>query len=123
MVPKFHKNLDLEAWQNQDIFAVMGNIGSEVSRAIKWKSKNREKQCKEALYRSLELFDLSINNKNLTSAQLGELLRAREVWVDFIFGDNDYNSSTTNIQRYFDQFAIARERKARHQKAKSLSAK
>lgn len=123
MFTKFHKNLDLEAWQNQDIFAVMGNIGSEVSRAIKWKSKNREKQCKEALYRSLELFDLSIDNKNLTSAQLGELLRAREVWVDFIFGDNDYNSSSANIQRYFDQFAIARERKARHQKTKSLSAR
>ncbi|MCA9382665.1 hypothetical protein KC660_04650 [Candidatus Dojkabacteria bacterium] len=119
MLPKFHKNLDIKSWQNQDIFDVMGNIGSEVSRAIKWKSKNREKQCKEALYRSLELFDLSINNKNLTSAQLGELLRAREVWVDFIFGDNDYNSSSANIQRYFDQFAIARKRKVKDLKTRS----
>ena len=104
---KFHKNLKLEDWRKQNIFGVMGNIGSEISRAIRWKNKNNETKWKEALYRSLELFDLSIDNKNLTSAQLGELLRAREVWVDFIFGDNTYGSSSTDIQRYFDQFAIA----------------
>jgi len=104
---KFHKNLDLEDWHKQNIFGVMGNIGSEVSRTIKWKNKNNKRRWSEAFYRSLELFDLSIDNKNLTSAQLGELLRAREVWVDFIFGDNIYCSSSMDIQRYFDQFAIA----------------
>ena len=106
---KFHKNLDIEDWQKQDIFYVMGNIGSEVSRAIRW--KNKKKKWEESLYRSLELFDLSIGNKNLTSAQLGELLRAREVWVDFIFGDNIYNSSSIDIQKYFDKFAIVHQRR------------
>jgi hypothetical protein len=50
-----------------------------------------------------------LDNKNLTSAQIGEMLRAREVWVDYIFGDNDYNSTAEGIQRYFDQFAIAHQ--------------
>ncbi len=104
---KFHKNLKIEEWNNQDIFGVMGNIGSEVSRAIKWKNKNKKDRWVKALYRSLELFDISLTNKNLSNAQIGELLRAREVWVDFIFGDNNYNSSAKSLQKYFDQFAIA----------------
>jgi hypothetical protein len=108
---KFHKDLNLADWQKQDVFGVMGNIGSEVSRAIKWKGKNNETKWVEALYRLLELFDFSVSNKNLTSAQLGELLRAREVWVDFIFGDNIYRSSSTDIQKYFDQFAIAYQKR------------
>ncbi len=104
---KFHKNLDISTWLDQEIFSAMGNIGSEVSRAIRWKEKGNEKKWVESFYRSLELFDLTLYNRSFTDAQIGELLRVREVWSDFIFGDNNYNSTAENIQKYFDQFAIA----------------
>lgn len=116
---KFHKNLDIQNWLNRDIFYVMGNIGSEVNRSIKWKEKGKEDKWIPAFYRSLELFDLSINNRTITNAQLSELMRAREVWVDFIYGDNEYQSTSKDIRKYFDQFVFAyqnyeRERKSLH---------
>jgi len=104
---KFHQDLTLEAWSRQNIFEIMGNIGSETSRAIKWKEKGREKMWQAAFDRSLELFDLSKEIKTLPSSQKAELNRAREVWCDFIFGDNQYNSTAESLQKYFDDFAVA----------------
>jgi hypothetical protein len=85
----------------------MGNIGSEVSRTIKWKVKGKQKMWEAAFDRSLELFDLSKEITTLPSSQKKELHRSREVWCDFIVGDNVYNSTAENIQKYFDQFALA----------------
>ena len=104
---KLHKDLELESWARQSIFEIMGNIGSEVNRTIKWKAKGKNKMWQAAFDRSLELFDISKQLKTLPSSQMRELCRSREVWCDYVVGDNEYNSTAENIQRYFDQFAIA----------------
>lgn len=104
---QFHQDLDLEKWAAQSIFEIMGNIGSEVSRTIKWKQKGREQMWRAAFDRSLELFDISKTLMHLTDGQRKEIYRSREVWADFIIGDNEYNSTAENIQKYFDQFAYA----------------
>lgn len=82
----------------------MANIGSEVSRAIRWKGKGKTDRMIGAFDRCLELTDLTI------AAQYGErrreLLRSREVLCDFFLGENEYLSTDEQIQRYYDSFAV-----------------
>lgn len=91
-------------WQQKPFLEQMANIGSEVSRAINWKSKNSE-YSEMAFIRSLELFDLTKQSK-LTDSQYRELTRMREIWVDFYKYNNDYNSDAESINRYFAYLTI-----------------
>ncbi len=86
----------------------MANIGSEVSRALKWQSKDRE-IARHAFERSLELFDRTVADKK-NAARLKEILRAREMWVDFFASDNFYHSTREQWERYFLAFAVAANR-------------
>lgn len=104
----YHQALTYKDWDSQSIFAMLGNIGSEVSRTIKWQQKGKPEVWEAAFARSLELFDLARTSSSLTSTQRGELARAREVWCDFAWGDNNYNSTAESLLKYFDQFASAR---------------
>jgi hypothetical protein len=91
----------------------LGNIGSEVSRAISWQERNEPELQRQAFERALELFDLtSADKKWLTNhGRLKELRRMREVFCDYFYG-NDYHTQKESLQNYFDQYAlIARKRK------------
>jgi hypothetical protein len=87
-------------WKKKTFLEQMANIGSEVYRAINWRNKENEEYAQLAFERSLELFDLSKNSK-LTYPQYKELLRMREIWVDFFKYDNEYNSTEESINKYF----------------------
>ena len=106
----FHQELASGRWQTLSLIGQMGNIGSEVGRAIKWKDAGKTERADAAAYRALELFDLTLADpKNRT--RLRELARARELFVDFFFGDNAAAHSTGDSwQKYFLSFATA----ARH---------
>ncbi len=99
----FHKSLTAERWQTLSLNEQMGNIGSEVGRALKAQTLEAKRL---AGYRALELFDLTLADKRWYGRG-SELARAREVFCDFLFGDNEYNSSAENLERYFMQFALA----------------
>lgn len=102
---KYHQDLTPERWQKFNLFEQMANIGSEVFRAISWRKKDK-KLSKLAFERALELFDLTISdpkNKN----QLKEICRAREVWVDYFIGNNEYSSTDQSWQNYFYAFNYA----------------
>ena len=100
-----HRNLASGRWRKLSFFEQMANIGSEVFRANSWKSKNIS-LANQAFERSLELFDLTIDDpKNLK--RLKEILRAREVWVDYFYGDNEYQSSNELWNKYFYAFNYA----------------
>jgi len=92
-------------WNKKPFLEQMANIGSEVYRAINWKEKNRE-YSEMAFIRSLELFDLTKESK-LTYPQYKELLRMREIWVDFFKYDNQYKSTEESINKYFMYLTIA----------------
>ncbi len=84
----------------------MANIGAEVGRAVKWKEKGKVEMAKNALYRALELIDLTIADpKNRQS--LSEITRIREVLNDHILGDNIYKSTARNWDKYFYYFTVA----------------
>lgn len=90
-------------WESLSTEEQLANIGSEVFRAMKWKTKNPEFSVL-AQDRALELFDLSLT-KNKSQAHLRELSRARELWLDFFAGENQYQQTEKMWTNYFDYFA------------------
>ena len=101
-----HKKLSKGNWQKKPFLEQMANIGSEVYRAISWREKGNEEYAQMAFNRSLELFDLSKESK-LKYSQYKELLRMREIWVDYFKYDNEYNSTGESINKYFMYTTIA----------------
>lgn len=101
-----HKNAANGRWFRFSLIEQMANIGSEVFRAIIWKNKNNRKYSQLAFERALELFDLTIADPK-NRLRLREVTRAREVVVDYFFGDNIYNSSDENLEKYFYSFNYA----------------
>ena len=95
-----HKSLASGRWKKMPFLEQMANIGSEVERTISWKEKGNAEYSKAAFYRSLELFDLTLDS-DLTFPQLKEVARAREIWVDFVAYDNEYKSTKEHWRKYF----------------------
>lgn len=93
---------DRAKWQRLTIFEQMGNIGSEVGRALNAKRRGDEKAMAGAFYRGLDLLDATAEGLAVQkSPKLGEVLRAREEFARALEADDD------SIENYFMQFAIA----------------
>jgi len=109
-----HRDLAAGRWGTMTIAEQMGNVGSEVGRALKWKERNPEIS-RNAVDRALDLMDLTLADPRYRSsvARLREIARTREALVDFLIGSNEYGSTAAGLQRYFDAFAMAAAR-ARH---------
>jgi hypothetical protein len=82
----------------------MANIGSEISRALNWQSKNNAELSRKAVLRGIELLDLSLDGAQSLSKGR-ELTRLREALVDYFFGSNEFGSSEGLWRKYFDHFA------------------
>ncbi len=93
-------------WPKHSIEYQMGNIGSEVSRSLKWTKRNDQKRSAAAIDRALELFDLTIECNAKNPARLRELLIAREEFCDYFFNNNSWQTDPKRMQRYYDGFAI-----------------
>lgn len=100
-----HKSLAAGRWQELSLANQLGNIGSEVSRAIRCQGKN-QKLFDGAVDRALELFDLTLDDPRWNGRHR-EIARAREVFCDIIFGKKKYHTALEDLLRYFDQFAYA----------------
>jgi hypothetical protein len=103
-----HRDLAAGRWHALSLGEQLGNIGSEISRAIRWSGRN-EALARGAFERALELFDLTLDDPRhrRAPARLRELARAREVVVDFFDGSNQYGSTPASLQKYFDAYALA----------------
>ena len=93
-------------WGNHSIAYQMGNIGSEVSRSLKWTAKGNHKRADVAIDRALELFDFTIEANKSNHARLSEILIAREEFCDYFFGGNAWHTDPTRMQKYYDGFAM-----------------
>ena len=85
----------------------MLNIGSEVSRANRWKNKGDLEHCHRAADRALELVSLTIDAQR-GKHDLCEFCRLYEVLADFYYGDNYYQTDPAKLQRSFDIFYYAK---------------
>ncbi|HVL89101.1 MAG TPA: hypothetical protein VM841_02580 [Actinomycetota bacterium] len=104
-----HSNLAAGRWQTLSLVEQLGNIGSEVGRAIRAKARGNSERLQAALDRALELFDLTVNDERWAH-RLKEVLRAREVVCDFLAGDNIYGATGESLDAYFLPFAMATRR-------------
>ena len=97
----------LTRWQRMTIFEQMGNIGSEVGRAISAARRDDSTAANAAISRALDLFDATENDlvKSKKSSRLREVLRARDQFLSLFFADNFADAD--NIEKYFMNFAIA----------------
>ena len=100
-----HKELASGGWARLSLAEQLGNIGSEVSRALRWRGKD-EKLYESSVEKVLELFDLTLEDERWRG-RWREIGRAREVFLDAVFGGKEYKSSLEDLVRYFDQFAYA----------------
>lgn len=99
-----HQQLAAGRWQQLSLAEQLANAGSEVSRALNWKTKNNEERVQQAFARALELLDLTAGDpRHLT--RLKEILRLRECLADYFSGNNQYASSEAAWRKYFDAFA------------------
>jgi len=106
----------VERWPGLSLAQQLGNVGSEVGRALKWKSRNPA-IAGRALERALELIDLTLDDprQRASVSRLREICRVRETLLDFFLGTNAYGWTEAALMRYFDSFAVAaaRAREAR----------
>lgn len=104
-----HKNLAQGGgFHALSFFEQMAHVGSEVERTIIWKNKNTD-YSRKAFFRSLELLDLTISDSK-NKPRLKELVRLREVLVDYFVFNNQYSSSDKLWQNYFYPFNWAARR-------------
>ena len=95
--------IDQKKWAELSLIEQMGNISSEVGRAIK--SRENLQRRDGAIDRALNLFAATaLCHKGL---RLREVLRARNEFLRLFF-DNSMDFS--EIERYFHQFALAARR-------------
>jgi hypothetical protein len=95
---------DTAEWAKLDVFNQMGNIGSEVGRALSAKRLGKTDRSQAAFYRGLDLMD---ETARLWADQkqpgLKELLYARDLFTESITTDK----VDPTLEAYFMQFAIA----------------
>jgi len=98
-----HKELASGRWEKMPLCEQMANIGSEVSRALNWRTKGKKDLSQKAVSRSLELLDLSLDGGGSFS-RIKEIARVREAIVDYFYGSNQFSSSEVLWRKYFDHF-------------------
>ena len=104
--PGNHHTELADRWHTFSIFEQMANIGAEVGRSINWKKKAKADMSRNAVFRALELIAFTVSDpKNKDS--LKEILRMREVFLDFVMGDNVYKSTEKDWEKYFYYFTVA----------------
>ena len=98
---------DRERWAEQDIFYQMGNIGSEVGRALSAKRRGKDEWMTSAFYRGMDLINATIEAWTVNGdGRIKELLRAREQFAKSILTDDE----DPTLEQYFMDFAIVARR-------------
>jgi hypothetical protein len=106
--------VDRERWAQMDIVNQMGNIGSEVGRAIAAKRRGDAERQQGAITRAFDLFDATIETLAAQrSPRLREVLLARDQFSALFY--DDHFSDADALERYFTWFAVAA--RARHKAA------
>ena len=105
-IKRIHSAETYQDWITHSILYQMGNIGSEVSRALKWTKKGNGIRADKAIDRALELFDFTIEANIGNHARLTEILTARDEFCDYFFNQNSYRTDPAQMQKYYDGFAL-----------------
>ena len=97
--------MDAQKWQKLTGAQQMANIGSELNRAFSWRQRGDKKNEEAAVWRVLELIDLTLADEKW-KGRTKELRRLREVCCDRFFDKNEYNIKPEVLEDYFLPFAL-----------------
>ncbi len=101
-----HKSLASGRWSKFSFVEQMANIGSEVERALNWRTKNNADYSQRALERAFELIDLTLKDVK-SSARIKELTLLKESLEDYFLGTNQFMSTEASWRKYFYCFTYA----------------
>lgn len=107
MTSPAHPSLAAGRWHTLSLAEQLGNVGSEVERALRAHAAGRADRLERALDRALELFDLTATDPRRTEPQRREVLRAREQFCRVFFDETAEPGLADFLRRYFLEFAIA----------------
>lgn len=102
-----HKQAAAGTWGRLELVEQLGNVGSEVERAIRAHSAGRTDRFEGALERALELFDLTAADPRWRGHRCQEILRAREEFCRLFFDPDVPSDSAAGLRRYFFGFGYA----------------
>lgn len=100
-----HNNLGTGGWSHYTLPEQLGNVGSEINRALMMKGKDNNRYV-GACDRALELMDYILEDKRWKGLRLQEVARAREMICDAINGGKSYASTLEDMNNYFFAFAL-----------------
>lgn len=107
-----HEELANGRWFTLSLAEQLGNIGSEVGRAINWKNKNNTEYYEKAFVRILELLDLTLADKRWTGCRKKEIARVREALCDSFEGNSQsFQIPLSDWPQYFMHFAVYARKK------------
>jgi hypothetical protein len=101
-----NNHVDVQKWARLTVLEQMGNIGSEVGRAISAERRGDKLLRDGAIARAIDLFNATSGSlAGQKSPRLREVLRARDQFLSLFFDDNF--AEADKIENYFMQFALA----------------
>jgi hypothetical protein len=90
-------------WFAMPVAVQISNVGSEVNRAIKYKSKGETEKAERFMNKAIQLLELSKQDpKNRHRRQ--EFECAIEELIDYFIGNNIYQKTDEVLLRYYDAF-------------------
>lgn len=101
-----HKEMAMGKWFKLSLCEQLGNVGSEVGRALKRHNEGNVELRNRAVDRALDLLDLTIADPRWKH-RLKEILLGRHLLADLFYGKNEFNTKPEQIERYYTYFAIA----------------
>lgn len=107
MARALHKGAAGGGWARLELVEQLGNVGSEVERAIRAHLAGRTKRFEGAFERALELFDLTAEDPRWHGHRCQEILRVREEFCRLFFDPDVPPDSAEGLRRYFFGFAYA----------------
>lgn len=107
------KSLADGRWFELSLVEQLANVGCDIDRAIRWKNREEEVYSHDALKRAFDLLFLTIKDPK-NKKRLKEVMRVKELLLDYFMGNNEYSSSDEMWHKYFMDYnymaAIARGR-------------
>lgn len=91
------------SWSKFSLEEQLGNIGSEVSRAIR--ARGDREYYWGAVSRGLELFYLTIKDPRW-KGRLKEIVRVKELFCAAALDSNEFKTTLEDLDRYFTYFAL-----------------
>jgi hypothetical protein len=110
-MPLAHPELASGRWMTMSILEQLGNVGSEVDRALRAWEQGQTDRWDRALARALELFDLTVAHERWAGPRRREVLRAREYFCVF-FDPSAEPDRSDYLRKYVLQFAVAARHRA-----------